>query len=89
MRNYFARLRAGPPRQQRRKPPEPEYRIVHTVDPHTGRVTRQLEGARTRSRMTVMPVPPETLNGTVPEAEEPKAADKPSASAQKRPVTIH
>jgi len=63
MRNYFAKLRAGPPREQRRKTPDPEYQIVHTIDPHTGRVTRQLEGARTRSRMTVMPTPPATISG--------------------------
>lgn len=73
MRTYFRKLRAGPPRAARR-PAEPEYRIVHTIDPHTGRVTRQLEGARTRSRLTLMPAPPTTLGAVQGEQEAGGAA---------------
>jgi hypothetical protein len=88
MRVYFANLRAGPPRQARRKP-EPEYQIVHTVDPHTGRVTRQLEGARTRSRMTVMPTPPATLMQTPDEpGAEATQTEAKQAAAARRPVTV-
>lgn len=77
---------------------------MHTVDPHTGRVTRQLEGARTRSRMTVMPTPPATLMQTPdePGAEarqgeakqgeakqaETKQAETKQAAAARRPVTV-
>jgi len=84
MRNYFRRLRAGPPRLVRRPAPEPEYRIVHTIDPHTGRVTRQLEGRRTRTRMTVMPAPPSTLRD---DSEEPARGASGARSTDVGPAT--